>query len=43
MKKALAKWRVKKVPVRYDTIANPGYNPQADQALPEPDGPLFIR
>ena len=43
MKKALAEWRVENVPARYDTSANPGYNPQADQALPEPQGPLFVR
>ncbi|MGB0257293.1 MAG: sulfatase [Coraliomargarita sp.] len=43
MKKALAKWRVENIPVRYDTSANPAYNPQADEALPEPQGELFVR
>jgi len=43
MKHALAKWRVENIPVRYDTRANPRYDPQADSALPRPDGPLFVR
>jgi arylsulfatase A-like enzyme len=43
MKKRIMQWRVKNVPDRYDTSANPRYSPQADQALPAPDGPLFVR
>jgi len=43
MKKRIMQWRVQNVPVRYDTSANPLYNPQTDQALPAPDGPLFVR
>ncbi|VGO13546.1 Arylsulfatase [Pontiella desulfatans] len=43
MKKALAKWRFEHIPARYDTSLNKRYNPQADNALPEPVGPLFVR
>jgi len=43
MKKALAKWRFENIPARYDTAANPRYNPQADDALSAPQGLLFVR
>jgi hypothetical protein len=43
MKKALAQWRFENIPARYDTSANPRYNPQADQALAAPEGELFVR
>ena len=43
MKKGLAKWRFENIPARYDTSANPKYDPQAEQALPPPQGPLFVR
>jgi arylsulfatase A-like enzyme len=43
MKKALAKWRFENIPARYDTAANPRYNPQDENALPAPQGPLFVR
>jgi len=43
MKKVLAKWRFEHIPARYDTSANPGYDPQAESALPKPVGPLFVR
>ena len=43
MKQALAKWRFANIPVRYDTRANPRYNPESESALPRPEGPLFVR
>jgi len=43
MKKRLAKWRFSNVPARYDSRSNPNYNPQLEDALPEPKGKLFVR
>ena len=43
MKKTLAQWRFENVPARYDTRANPRYDPESALALPRPDGPLFVR
>ena len=43
MKQRLAKWRFENIPALYDTRANPKYDPQAEQALPPPQGPLFVR
>ncbi len=43
MKQTLAKWRFNHIPDRYDTRANPRYNPESESALPRPVGPLFVR
>jgi arylsulfatase A-like enzyme len=43
MKKRVMQWRVKNIPARYDTSANQKYNPESKEALPEPDGNLFVR
>ena len=43
MKKRLAKWRFENIPARYATSSNKEYSPQADDALPEPEGEMFIR
>ena len=43
MKRRVAQWRVSQVPARYDTSANPDYNPAAKNALPKPAGALFVR
>lgn len=43
MKSAIAEWRFKHIPERYDTSANPRYDPEAENALPQPKGPLFVR
>jgi len=43
MRKHLAKWRFENIPARYDTSKNARYNPQADQALPQPKCALFVR
>jgi len=43
MRKRLATWRFEKIPARYDTSANKRYEPQSKQALPQPEGKLFVR
>lgn len=43
MQRRLLQWRIDHVPARYDTNKNPQFNPRAPQALPQPQGDLFVR
>ena len=43
MKKRVAQWRFENIPARYDTSANPRYDPATANALPQPEGALFVR
>jgi len=43
MMKRLAQWRFDNIPARYDTSANPRYDPATANALPQPEGALFVR
>ncbi len=43
MKGRLAYWRFVSIPARYDTRENEAYDPQHAEALPRPQGQLFVR
>jgi len=43
MKTILAKWRFANIPDRYDTSKNLKYKPGSKNALPKPQGKLFVR